>query len=243
VTDEPAVLPIMRGKTVQEGEMSAQGRSTALPLTGKRAVVVGAGVGGLASAGALAPYFEKVVVLERDRLPETPGHRTGTPQSRHIHLLQVGGQRALSEIFPDFEPTLARVGAVPIKVGLDVRVERPGYDPFPQRDVGYVAYAASRPAIEYAARQCVESLENATLRQGCRVRELTASPDGMRVTGLVYENADGTRDTLAADFVVDASGRGALTQSLLRSVGETLPARQRSVSTSAIRAASWTAQM
>ena len=36
---------------------------------GRRAVVVGAGIGGLAAAGALAQYFERVDILERDRLP------------------------------------------------------------------------------------------------------------------------------------------------------------------------------
>jgi hypothetical protein len=37
-------------------------------LFGQRAVVVGAGIGGLAAAGALAQYFERVEILERDRL-------------------------------------------------------------------------------------------------------------------------------------------------------------------------------
>lgn len=37
-------------------------------LLGKRAVVVGAGIGGLAMAGALAKHFECVVIFERDRL-------------------------------------------------------------------------------------------------------------------------------------------------------------------------------
>ena len=31
---------------------------------GRRAVVIGAGLGGLSAAGALSPYFENVVVLE-----------------------------------------------------------------------------------------------------------------------------------------------------------------------------------
>lgn len=35
---------------------------------GRRAVVVGAGIGGLAMAGALAKYFERVEIFERDSL-------------------------------------------------------------------------------------------------------------------------------------------------------------------------------
>ena len=48
---------------------------------GKRAVVIGAGIGGLATAGALAPYFEQVDILERDRLAATAGSRCGSPRS------------------------------------------------------------------------------------------------------------------------------------------------------------------
>jgi len=35
-------------------------------LIGKQAIVVGAGMGGLAAAGAIAQHFEQVVVGERD---------------------------------------------------------------------------------------------------------------------------------------------------------------------------------
>ena len=52
--------------------------------------------GWLASARALADYFEQVVVLERDTLPLDASHRTGTPQARHTHGLLSGGKRALT---------------------------------------------------------------------------------------------------------------------------------------------------
>ena len=52
-------------------------------LIGKQAIVIGAGMGGLVAAGALATYFEDVVVLERDALPSSAAPRIGTPQARH----------------------------------------------------------------------------------------------------------------------------------------------------------------
>ena len=193
-------------------------------LIGKQAVVIGAGMGGLAAAGALANHFDQVVVLERDTLPSEAAYRAGTPQARHVHALLASGLRALSELFPGFEQDLARAGAVPVRVGLDVRVEQPGYDPFPQRDLGLVSYAASRPTIEHTVRRRVESCTNTTLRQHCRVKEVLASPNGEAVTGVRYENGDGVTDTLVADLVVDASGRGALTLALLKSIGQPSPA-------------------
>ena len=48
-------------------------------LLGHRAVVVGAGIGGLSIAGALAKYFERVEILERDQL-------TASPASPHARL-------------------------------------------------------------------------------------------------------------------------------------------------------------
>src|SRR5207342_2779840 len=152
-------------------------------LIGKQAVVIGAGMGGLTAAGALADCFDQVVVLERDTLPSEPVYRAGTPQARHVHGLLLSGQRALSELFPGFEQDLARSGAVPLRAGLDVRVERPGYNPFPQRDLGWCGYAASRPAIERAVRRRVEGQANITVRQRCRVSEVLASPNGAVVTG------------------------------------------------------------
>ena len=192
-------------------------------LIGKQAVVIGAGMAGLTAAGALADHFEQVVVLERDTLPSEPTYRAGTPQARHVHALLLSGQRALSELFPGFEQDLAQVGAVPLRVGLEVRMERPGYDPFPQRDLGWFSYAVSRPAIERAVRQRVEGRANTTLRQRCRVLEVLASPNGGAVTGVRYENGNGASETIAADLVVDASGRGALTLALLQSIGLPLP--------------------
>src|SRR5262245_36541474 len=111
---------------------------------GRQAIVVGAGLGGLTAARALSDYFERVVILESDRLPADPLDRAGAPQGRHVHALLAGGQHALEELFPGFERALIAAGAVPIRVGLDVRAERPGFDPFPQRDLGWDNYAMSR---------------------------------------------------------------------------------------------------
>jgi hypothetical protein len=53
----------------------------------------------------------------------------------------------------------------------------PGYDPFPQRDLGLATYSMSRPLIELVVRRRVERNANITSRPGCRVRELVPSAD------------------------------------------------------------------
>jgi 2-polyprenyl-6-methoxyphenol hydroxylase-like FAD-dependent oxidoreductase len=81
---------------IEHGLSSTEQKPHGSHKLGKRAVVVGAGIGGLAMAGALARYFEQVDILERDRLAATAGSRSGTPQDRHPHGLLAGGLRALA---------------------------------------------------------------------------------------------------------------------------------------------------
>jgi 2-polyprenyl-6-methoxyphenol hydroxylase-like FAD-dependent oxidoreductase len=186
---------------------------------GKQALVIGAGMGGLTAARAAAPYFEHVVVIERDALAVQPANRAGTPQAKHVHALLAGGQRALDELFPGFENDLKNGGAVPLRVGLDIRMERPGYDPFPKRDLGFDSYGLSRAFVEFITRMRIIAHANIEIRQRCRVERLIADADGHRVTGVEYIDSDGTRIRIPAELVIEASGRGDLTLALLDSIG------------------------
>ena len=191
---------------------------------GKQALVIGAGMSGLAAAGALANHFEQVTVLERDGLAHDPSHRPGTPQSRQLHGLLSGGLEALCQIFPGIDQDLAAAGAVPIRVAADIHEELPGFDPFPRRDFGAIAYAMSRPLLEHTVRRRARAHRNVVIRDHCRVLDLVASADGRSITGARCEGIDGTRETVRADLVVDASARGTLTLAALEAHGPRTPA-------------------
>jgi flavin-dependent dehydrogenase len=60
-------------------------------LLGKRAIVVGAGIGGLSVSRVLADHFDEVVILDRDELPDDPTPRPGVPQGKHAHFLLASG--------------------------------------------------------------------------------------------------------------------------------------------------------
>ena len=190
---------------------------------GRRAVVIGAGMGGLTAARAVAPHFEHVVVIERDALPSEPSNRAGTPQAKHVHALLAGGERALAELFPGFARALQAGGAVTLRSGLDLRLERPGYDPFPQRDLGFDSYGLSRALIEFVTRAGLDGHGNVEIRQRCRVDTLTVARDSRAVSGVEYVDSDGKRITLDAELVVEASGQGDLTLKLLDSIGMPRP--------------------
>lgn len=187
-------------------------------LIGKNAIVVGAGIAGLAAAAALSDHFEHVTVLERDELPPSLGPRPGVPQSTQLHGLLCGGQQALARLFPGFDRDLAEAGAVAVRIGLDDRWEFPGYDPFPQRDLGMIGFTMTRPLLEHVMGRRLRRLRNVALQEHCRALEILAAKDGS-VAGVRYRGNDGAEETLPAELVVDASARGALTQSRLAAGG------------------------
>ena len=182
---------------------------------GQRAVVIGAGMGGLATAGALARYFDRVEILERDGLTASAGSRSGTPQDRHPHGLLAGGLRALDQIFPGYKRDLAAAGAVPVSFARDVQFEHPDVGVLPKRDFGIPVLCATRPLIELVLRRRAETLANIALRPASRVIGIVPSAGGAGMRGVQFVNGSGRWETLDADLVVDASGRGAPTLTLL----------------------------
>jgi len=176
-------------------------------------------MGGLAAAGALARYFERVDILERDRLSASLGSRTGTPQDRHPHGLLAGGLRALDQIFPGFKRDLAAAGAVPVSFAREVQFEQPDVGVLPKRDFGISVLCATRPLIELVLRRRAEAVANIKLRPASRVTEIVPAAGGAGASGVQFVNGSGRSETLDTDLVVDASGRGAPTLTLLDALG------------------------
>ena len=190
----------------------------------RQAVVIGAGMGGLSAARALADSFAQVIVIENDALPADAAPRPGTPQCRHVHGLLVGGLQALERLFPGSEQALHRAGAVIVRMSTDLRLERPGYDPYPQRDLGLHICCMSRPLIEATIRKKLGVHRNISVRECCKAQQILVSPKDRRVTGVRCAGGDGKTEEIAADFVVDASSHGLLTLDLLASLALPAPA-------------------
>ncbi|WP_328457051.1 hypothetical protein [Amycolatopsis sp. NBC_00438] len=171
---------------------------------GKTAVVLGGSAAGLCSAGALAPYFDQVLVLERDELPAEAEHRRGVPQSKHPHFLLNSGRRAIGALFPGFEDDLVAAGGLHLMPSLDAAyLDGEGWSAR-KRSAMTMIYS-SRILIERVLRDKVRGLANVVIREGAAVRGLT-SRDGA-ITGVTFTTSGG-EERLDADFVVDALGRG-----------------------------------
>lgn len=192
-------------------------------LLGKHAIVVGAGMGGLTAAKVLSSFFKRVTVLERDALPEKAEARTGTPQCRQVHVLLRAGLDVLVALLPEFERELENAGAVRARAGLELLLETPGFDPWPQRDFGFDTLCMTRPLVELVTRRLVQRTPNIEIRQACRATQFVPSPDKTSVRGVRYDLGNGGSVELPADLTIDASSRGTLTFALLESCGMPAP--------------------
>ncbi|HET6710685.1 NAD(P)/FAD-dependent oxidoreductase [Amycolatopsis sp.] len=182
---------------------------------GKTAVVLGGSAAGLCAAGALAPHFDRVLVLERDELPDGAEHRRGVPQSKHPHFLLNSGRRAIGALFPGFEEDLIAAGGLLLMPSMDAAyLDGPGWSAR-KRSAMTMVYG-SRILIERVLRDKVRELANVVVREGVAVRGLTTA-DG-EVTGVGFSAADGD-EHVDADFVVDAMGRGSPVSGWLAAAG------------------------
>jgi 2-polyprenyl-6-methoxyphenol hydroxylase-like FAD-dependent oxidoreductase len=189
---------------------------------GRRAVVIGAGVGGLAAAQALSGKFEKIVVLERDVLPAQPEARMGVPQGRHAHALLPGGAAALDTLFGGCSAKLIEAGAKHSDFGTHF-VYEVGGQPMPERSIGTQLIKCSRPLIEAVVRSFVQQRNDIAILDGRRVTGIVAAADGRAVSAVICEARDGMPERYEADLVVDASGRGELTLAFLAATGRPAP--------------------
>ncbi|HEX6352791.1 NAD(P)/FAD-dependent oxidoreductase [Actinophytocola sp.] len=179
---------------------------------GRTAVVLGGSAAGLCAAGALAPYFSQVLVLERDELPEEAEHRRGVPQSKHPHFLLNSGRRAIGALFPGFEDDLVAAGGLHLMPSMDAAyLDGEGWSAR-KRSTMTMIYS-SRVLIERVLRDKVRELANVTIRERVTVTGLTTRAG--EVTGVDLAGDE----HLDADFVVDAMGRGSSVGSWLMAAG------------------------
>jgi 2-polyprenyl-6-methoxyphenol hydroxylase-like FAD-dependent oxidoreductase len=179
------------------------------PGDGGHAVVIGGGMAGLLAARVLASHFERVTVVERDPLPDDLNARKGVPQGRMLHVMLPRGQRIIERLFPGYGRDLEAAGAVALSMPTDVLILTPvGW--LDRRATGWPFVSASRPLFEGMLRRRLRELPGLTILERYDVTSLRTSADRREVTGTVLRPLDDPGDTreLAADLVVDASGRG-----------------------------------
>jgi 2-polyprenyl-6-methoxyphenol hydroxylase-like FAD-dependent oxidoreductase len=190
---------------------------TGPPEAGRHAVVIGSGLAGLLAARVATEHFDQVTVIDRDRFPDSPDHRKGAPQSHHAHGLLPRGQEIIGRLFPGIEDDLRAAGATVGRDSVGFTVVSPA-GPLPVRPIPGEFVMFSRFLLEWQVRRRLARLPQVRFLQDAEVVGLDA--DGARVRGirLRYRRGSGPA-AVAADLVVDASGRGSKATEWLRDLG------------------------
>ena len=167
---------------------------------------------GLLAARVLSNHAREVVIVERDRFPDTPEFRAGVPQARHAHVLLERGRQIIERLFPGIEAELVANGAHIYDVARDFSFISWAGDAV-RFDSGIPFLAVSRPFLEHHVRRRVDALGNVRMRADTRLVGLIGNAS--RVTGVKIQGGD----TIDADLVVDASGRDSKAPEWLTALG------------------------
>lgn len=182
-------------------------------VLGDRVVVLGAGIGGCFAAAALSKYFQSVLVLDKDELPDGPLSRRGVGQGLHIHGLLRRPFDIACKLLPGFEDDLRRAGGIKLQLGEQSFFHDAGAW-HPKRDLGVAVYAQSRPLLEHVLRSRVAGLANVTFQDRTRVEDYIIHDGRIVAVGL---QSDKQNEVVDADLVIDSTGRaGAIVDRLAR---------------------------
>jgi 2-polyprenyl-6-methoxyphenol hydroxylase-like FAD-dependent oxidoreductase len=195
---------------------------------GGHAIVIGASIGGLLAARAVAEHFYRVTIVERDELPEVPEPRKGVPQGQHTHALHARGREGLEQLFPGLTEELLAEGAVRGDGSADFIWYSHG-SCLCNAPSGLIGLLMSRPLLENGVRRQLLRLPNICLRQRCEVGALIFDHGGCRVAGVCVRSRDRAEgvETMAADLVVDATGRGSRCAMWLNGFGYPAPREEK----------------
>ncbi|MCU1482994.1 MAG: binding domain protein [Subtercola sp.] len=182
-----------------------------------RAVVIGGSIAGSLAAAAIAPHVDEVIVLDRDTLPEAPELRKNAPQGAHFHALLAAGRQAMDELLPGFSDEAFALGAAKLDATADVmRLDRIGWSPRFKSSLEFLM--ASRPLIEKALRDRASAIDSVSYRSRAEVAGLVA--ENGTVTGVRLKGTDGAEgEFIAADLVIEATGRSSKSPDWLRAIG------------------------
>ncbi|MFI9834557.1 FAD-dependent monooxygenase [Streptomyces sp. NPDC051913] len=190
--------------------------------SGSHTVVIGGSVAGLLAARALSTSFDHVTVVERDAFPAHTVPRRGVPQGRQVHALLTRGAVGLDGLFPGFIDAMTTAGIPSGDGQADFTWFLDGHR-MAKAESGLRGFGVSRPQIEAMIRARVRELPNVSLTEGTQVDGLLV--DEGRAAGVRIRRAGEAEETLAAELVVDAAGRGSRARAWLRDFGYPVPDR------------------
>jgi 2-polyprenyl-6-methoxyphenol hydroxylase-like FAD-dependent oxidoreductase len=199
----------------------------ASPTNKEHAIVLGGSIAGLFAARVLSDHFQRVTIIERDPVHDEPESRKGQPQTRHLHGVLEPTRRFIRRYMPGLEQRLIDGGAMVGDFGELARWYH--FDDYKvDTYIGLEGMSLSRPFLEWHVRRYVTSLPNIKLLGETAADELVTDASRSRITGvkITHRAGEAVTETLEADVVVDACGRGSATPKWLVQLGYDAPEEQ-----------------
>ncbi|MGK7916735.1 MAG: NAD(P)/FAD-dependent oxidoreductase [Prochloraceae cyanobacterium] len=192
----------------------------------EQAIVIGGGIAGILAARVLSDHFERVTIIERDRYPQEPKPRPGVPQSYQVHGLLSQGEKILEQLFPGLKASLTKKGAIKVDWVAD-NAWLLGSTWSPNFASEITSYACSRNLLELTIRKHLENFSQVNFLDAALVTDLLTNSNKTDVEGVRVKVNQEREIELAAQLVVDASGRNSFAPKWLKALGYEIPTETR----------------
>lgn len=192
-------------------------------IKAKRAIVIGYSMAGKLAAQVLANFFEEVVVIEKDPVPDSPSVRKGVPQGAHPHVLLRKGAELLEQWFPGLMEELIHNGSVEFDFMGDVHWEHHGRTKV-RAEGDFRQLCQSRPFLEWQIQKRQEQLPNIKVQYKTAAEDLLWDQEGQNVVGVVLRKNDSDlRESLYSELVIDAAGPASFYREAFKKRGKPIP--------------------
>ncbi len=187
------------------------------------AIVLGCSLSGLLTAKVLSKHYQKVTIIEKDKVNNIPESRKGQPQTQHVHALVKSGLSILEEYFPDIKKDLVASGAVEMDLGdSSIFYSYGGLRERSNSDIDIVTM--SRQLLEFLIRRYTLNISNIVLLDQMVFEKLNLTEDKQKIKGVSIRD---TKNNMSfhtdGDLIIDTTGRGSRTPKLLDLIGFKAP--------------------
>lgn len=186
-------------------------------MESKTAIIIGGSIAGLLTAKVISPYFSKITLLDRDTISDKSGNlRKGVAQAAHAHIFLKRGLTGLETLLPGFTDYLIEKGAV------KTNATQGWQSYFPE---GFLCRFESDLEVLCQSRNLLEStLRDFILRSADNIElienaEVTNTLLSETKNPEVHYSINDERLNIAADLLVDCSGRNSKTPLHLKNMG------------------------